>query len=370
MVNGADQNFSASDEALQTISNHHPLANGQSTLPRGWSPASKHKTPRKRIVGSYTSRNLDTSNDDIENFPSHNSWPNAQATQPRGWPPTGKHETPTKAAIMPYSSLSTRVKTVNAGFRREASKSHGDLSNLRPKSPIQSLFSPPQHESSHPYDSTANELHEAGKVHSGAPIMASPSFNWQINRQARSSGWMSTVLNARSLRAPMTNQAVGYESRQLSFLPRSEEGSCLSEEVPVAIPIQGLDSGISNPLDFCIPATRLHPHTLKHHGEMLPGDTHITPLVEQIYVTNTWLGIQWPEAAELFRIHKAFIETLERMLANELRQISLQVLQKQCISPTLNSPTTAVVRGISFCREQLVSEMAEVLYSSEQVCTY
>lgn len=127
--------------------------------------------------------------------------------------------------------------------------------------------------------------------------------------------------------------------------------------------IHGLSSA-SGPVDFCIPVTRPHPDSLKRSdGSLLRAS-----IVEQLDITNTWHGIQWSEAEELYRIDKAFIEILERLLARELHNINLQILQQQGLSSPLGSPLTSVVRGISFCREQLISEMAEALYSSEKVC--
>lgn len=214
----------------------------------------------------------------------------------------------------------------------------------------------------------ATELQEVRQVKASPRNTTLPSFGVQNHRQVIPTRWRLNVRNAQPPGGLVSNQVEGHESPQTSYLSHSGEWSRHLERTSVTIPIQGLGNEISGPIDFCIPVTRLHPDSLKFDDGVLPGYTHGPPLIEHISITNTWHGIKWPEAVELFRIHKAFIETLECMLGSELRRIDLQMLQEQCISPLLTSPTMAVVRGISFCREQLVSEMAEALYSSEDVC--
>lgn len=173
---------------------------------------------------------------------------------------------------------------------------------------------------------------------------------------------MSTVLNAQPPSAIEANQAEGNH-QQPSNLSPSQGASVQIEKTPVPVPIHGLSS-VYSPMDFCVPVSRSHPSILNRH----PESRHQASVVDQVDITNTWHGIQWPEAKELFRIDMAFVKILERLLASELHQINLQMLQQQCLNPLLGPPPTSVVRGISFCREQLVSEMAEALYSSEEVC--
>ena len=75
------------------------------------------------------------------------------------------------------------------------------------------------------------------------------------------------------------------------------------------------------------------------------------------------------DANELFRIHRAFVSTLEKLLANELWQIYQQLQQQDSSGSTKPIHTllsAGIVRGISFCRDQLVSEMADALYSAKE----
>ena len=75
------------------------------------------------------------------------------------------------------------------------------------------------------------------------------------------------------------------------------------------------------------------------------------------------------DANELFRIHQAFVSTLEKLLANELWQIYQQLQQQDSlgnIEPIHTLLSAGIVRGISFCRDQLVSEMADALYSAKE----
>ena len=131
---------------------------------------------------------------------------------------------------------------------------------------------------------------------------------------------------------------------------------------PSAIRIEGLTPSLLQPLDFCTPYVRSHPNYLNQDKESGYG-----PNVEHLDVSTTWNGLQWAEAEELLRIHQAFIVTLEHMLARELWQIYRQSYHEASSAIGILHPlyTTGVLRGISFCRNQLVSEMADALYSSE-----
>ena len=130
-----------------------------------------------------------------------------------------------------------------------------------------------------------------------------------------------------------------------------------------AIKIQGLNSALIQPSDFCIPHVRPHPSFLCE--QEVSG--HI-PIVEHLDISTTWNGLTWAEAHELIRIHRAFIATLERMLARELWQIYQQSLQQASATAEPFHPlyTIGIVRGISFCRNQLVGEMADTLYLSRE----
>lgn len=141
------------------------------------------------------------------------------------------------------------------------------------------------------------------------------------------------------------------------------------EAEPATISIQGLTSGYTRPIDFCVPVTRSHPGDEGQRHEALRGETGRNLTVEHIEISTAWNGLSEIDANELFRVHRAFVSTLERMLANELWQIYQQLQQQDSagnIRPIHSLFTTGVVRGISFCRDQLVSEMAEALYSAQE----
>lgn len=140
------------------------------------------------------------------------------------------------------------------------------------------------------------------------------------------------------------------------------------EQEPATISIQNLSAGYTQPLDFCVPVTRSHPGDEDQRRETLHGDTRGTLAIEHIDISTAWNGLSDVDAEELFRVHRAFVSTLEKMLTNELWHIYQQLQQQDSagdIRPVHTLFSTGLVRGISFCRDQLVSEMAEALYSSK-----
>lgn len=161
--------------------------------------------------------------------------------------------------------------------------------------------------------------------------------------------------------------SAGQQSHQSSLYGRHDSHHIETE--PATISIQGLTSGYIQPLDFCIPVTRFHPGDENQRREALHGDTGQTLAVEHINVSTAWNGLSDVDANELFRVHRAFVSTLEKMLANELWQIYQQLQQQDSagnIGPIHTLFSAGIVRGISFCRDQLVSEMADALYSSPE----
>ena len=141
------------------------------------------------------------------------------------------------------------------------------------------------------------------------------------------------------------------------------------EVEPVAIAIQGITSGYVHPLDFCVPVTRSHPGNEDQRHKTLHGYTGRSLAIEHIDISTFWNGLSNVDANELFRVHRVFVSTLEKMLANEVWQIYQQLQQQDSagnIRPihTLFSP--GIIRGISFCRDQLVDEMVEALYSTNE----
>lgn len=169
-----------------------------------------------------------------------------------------------------------------------------------------------------------------------------------------------------------SNTRAEPSSAGLQHYLRPLDGMDISHHVeaePATISIQGLTSGYIQPLDFCVPVTRSHPGDEDQRHEALHGDTGRNLTVEHIDISTAWNGLSEIDADELFRVHRAFVSTLERMLANELWRIYQQLQQQDFagnIRPIHTLLTTGIVRGISFCRDQLVSEMAEALYSSRE----
>ena len=137
---------------------------------------------------------------------------------------------------------------------------------------------------------------------------------------------------------------------------------------PATISIQSLTSGYIQPLDFCVPVTRSHPGDEDQRREALHVDIGQNLTVEHVDISTAWNGLSDVDARELFRVHRAFVSTLEKMLANKIWQIYQQLQQQDSagnIVPIHTLFSAGIVRGISFCRDQLVSGMAEALYSSK-----
>ena len=252
--------------------------------------------------------------------------------------------------------LSASVKRMNLSIRRDFSKSHGDLSNLRPKSP--------------PIQDRPTELHglhlSPGNYVDDTQNLFSPSYSRQA-RQAIPNDWMTSTSGSQ----PSTTMKESASAGQRSYYSQMFEKNDFHhvEAEPATISIQGLTSGYVQPLDFCVPVTRTHPGDEDQRRKALHGDTGRNLTVEHINISTAWNGLSDVDAKELFRVHQAFVSTVERMLANELWQIYQQLQQQDSAGyirpiPTLFS--AGIVRGISFCRDQLVSEMAAALYSSKE----
>ena len=241
-------------------------------------------------------------------------------------------------------------------IRRELSKSYGDLSNLRPRSPpIQNL------------PARLHALHlSPGNYVDDTQNLLSPSYNRQA-RRAIPNDWVTVV----SGNCHSTTTEKSVPTCQQMF-HNSLYDTCVSrhmEAEPVKISILGLTSGYVQPRDLCIPLTRSHPGDEDQRRKALQVATGRDLAVEHIDISTVWNGLSGVDANELFRVHQAFVSTLEKMLANELWQIYQQLLQQDSagtMSPTHTLFSTGIVRGISFCRDQLVSEMVETLYSSKE----
>ena len=365
MFKGPDQEFSVSNPALQNISNHHPLANGQGTLPSRRSSSDNTWTPNrttiKSPIGDVHEASIDTSDNDIENYSRHRPRAIGRSIPPRGRSSTRKYIPPIRDSSKRYITPRTRIKDLDVDVRCETLKSHGDLSNLRPKSPpLSNIFTAPRIEHTNYQDSGTTGSNKVAQITGPSPLKICRFETDKIHNRPYPHDGMSTVLNDPHISEDVLDNVKKDRYRDTPDVSQSRDASYHVEKPFPRIPIHGLDGGISRPLDFCIPAIRSHPDSKDRNSALLYDKADMIPLVEQISTTNTWHGIQWSGAAELSRIHSAFIETLERILICELNNISVHMLQSQSMNITL-------VRGISFCREQLVSELAEALYSSKQV---
>ena len=176
---------------------------------------------------------------------------------------------------------------------------------------------------------------------------------------------------------------------QQSFLPPPEKCESVSTEIygisptlrdsfagnqgfkhsstrPAVIPIQGLSPGIFRPLDFCIPVILNYPPNACQKKPIGQGCSGQASVVRHIDITTSWNGLGYSEAQELYRIHQAFIVTLERMLASELWKIFQRQDGHREFDHDEEFYANGVVRGICFCRDQLVEEMADSLYSLKE----
>lgn len=181
----------------------------------------------------------------------------------------------------------------------------------------------------------------------------SPNYN-NRSRQALSSNWTAKWPVTQSNEAPRPTQ----QSSSEGSLPSNNAST--GDATLGAIAIQGLSPGISGPLDFGKPVVRTYPN-----NDHDPSYTSRCPAVQHIDVMTEWNFSKYAEAQELCRIHQAFTITLERLLASELWKVYFQ----DCI-PKIGEDerchSAEVVRGISFCREQLVGDMADSLYSTQE----
>lgn len=150
---------------------------------------------------------------------------------------------------------------------------------------------------------------------------------------------------------------------------------------PVAVAIQGLSPSMwvvvrlqcswlrqsltvetisSSPLDFCKPVVRDYPR----NGPDLDHPTQGLA-IQHISVITKWGFSQYAEAQELYRIHQTFTVMLERLLASEIWEIYRRD-HSQNTGEDESCLTAGVVRGISFCRGQLVGDMADSLYTTQE----
>ena len=168
-------------------------------------------------------------------------------------------------------------------------------------------------------------------------------------RRAIPHGWISQQLTSKRASSPT-------HDGPKSLFPSSVSPFRSGRLDPITI--RGLGSGVLQPLDFCIPVVRHYPADAQGH----PGQGSVVQLMD---LTTIWNGLQYAEAQELYRIHQVFTTTFERMLAGELWKIYYQQDELPYTTYDEGQETTSVLRGISFCRNQLVEEMTNSLDSSK-----
>ncbi len=278
---------------------------------------------------------------------------NSQSASIRGSSSLDQHKTPTRGC---QRVLSASAKRINLSIRRELSKSHGNLSNLRPKSPP--IRNPP---------TGLHGLHlSPGNYVDDTQKCFSPSYNRQ-SRQALPNDWMTSTFVSQPF--AVTEGSASARKQRCHSPLYGVHDSHYTEVEPAKISIQGLASGYIQPLDFCVPVTRSHPGDENQRRKTLHGDAGRNLTIEHLDMSTAWNGLSDVDANELFRVHRAFVSTLEEMLANELWQIYQQYQQQDSagvIRPIHTLFSAGIVRGISFCGDQLFNEMAKVLYSSKE----
>lgn len=278
---------------------------------------------------------------------------NSQSASIRGSSSLDQHKTPTRGC---QRVLSASAKRINLSIRRELSKSHGNLSNLRPKSPP--IQNPP---------TGLHGLHlSPGNYVDDTQKCFSPSYNRQA-RQALPNDWMTSTFVSQPF--AVTEGSASARKQRCHSPLYGVHDSHYTEVEPAKISIQGLASGYIQPLDFCVPVTRSHPGDENQRRKTLHGDAGRNLTIEHLDMSTAWNGLSDVDANELFRVHRAFVSTLEEMLANELWQIYQQYQQQDSagvIRPIHTLFSAGIVRGISFCGDQLFNEMAKVLYSSKE----
>lgn len=226
-------------------------------------------------------------------------------------------------------------KKSNHNVRRQYSKSHGDLSKLRPKSPPIGVIPVESSSLRLPHDSDTQNL-------------CSPTSNRQC-RQALPIHWMTAQNIDPSNQTSRSAEMASYEA----LPPPHNLTTGHDWQVPTAI--HGLSTGNSGPIDFCKPFVRNYPTALPDKGRVTR-----TPMIQQVTVKTEWMFSEFEVAVELSRIHQVFTVTLERMLASEIWKTYLH----DCVPHNIKHESC--VRGISFCRDQLVGDMADALYSTPE----
>lgn len=268
-----------------------------------------------------------------------------------------RHKTPTRPS---YAGQSTSAKRIKMSIRRQLSKSYGDLSHLRPKSP------PIQN----PSVGFQGLQLSPGNYVDDVQNLFSPNYNRQ-GRQTIPSDWRTNRLDqqrpAAAERSTPTSLPTNKSQRFRPISPSDNNKKCRIGSGPITIPIRGLASEFLQPLDFFVTVRRLHPNNEGRKYETLQKHASQAPVVEHVDISTTWIGLEYIDAEELFRIHRSFCKKFDEILARELWHVYHQLQQQDSvgnINPVPSLYTDGIVRGIAFCRNQLHDAMADALYST------
>ena len=144
--------------------------------------------------------------------------------------------------------------------------------------------------------------------------------------------------------------------------PISQEGKWSAN-----VTIHGIDMDIHNSADFTKPIIRYCPSGV-YGADFTPAADMDSPrTIQRSEVVTRWLGITQLRAEELFRIHKAFSESVKLMLMTQLQLIRSELQGIEDIEYVTDSGlfTAFTDRHLSFCRQQVTDTIAHKLYDTE-----
>ena len=310
---------------------------------------------------------------------------NAQSKTASHWPAPAelRMSSAREAPHPPYANTVTG-STISQDFLRRHAKPQGDLSKLRPKSPV-SLRLPTKSGGLHisPGQKVEDTPDPITPVHSRQRRPEIP-VEWaskesilcsdDMTNPPFSSDFGISVPRGRCLSDHYINHGIqgihgifenrGHRRNRRDLGDRGSHGNhgdCHLSPIPAAINIQGLSPNILGPLDFCIPVVRGYPVDMNQSSDMTHDYTS-RHHVQHIDVTSSWSGLQYAHALELHRIHKAFTLALEKILASELWKAYGECnISDRSLGQ--DPYTRGVVRNISFCGNHLVEEMTRFLCS-------
>ena len=121
--------------------------------------------------------------------------------------------------------------------------------------------------------------------------------------------------------------------------------------------IQGLDMGLHQPVDFARPFKQHFPPSVQYDPSVPFTHMEISRPIEPIHTTTTWMKMTPDSAKELYRIHRAFITSIEQLLEDQLSCLyhDLQYGQRY-EKPELEKPFTALIqKHVRIHRQDLIN---------------